>query len=128
MKTLADQLGVLDNQGIRHLKTSSKGRPHCGTIDIKISSNGTFALHHPGAECCIPRLEQQVAWRKQELANIDEKLKTQVAMINTTTQGGTINIHEATRNLERKAATHADRVQADLTSLTRKLTELRRHQ
>ena len=124
MKKLADQLGVLDAHGTRHLKTSSTGCPHCGTIDIKISSDGKFALHHPGAECCIPRLEQQIAWRKRELANITDKLDVDVKNLNTNATTNT-NIHEATSTLERNSRIAGDHMQTELTDLTRKLRDLK---
>jgi|AACY02.16.fsa_nt_gi hypothetical protein len=126
MKKLSDQLGVLDAHGTRHLKTSNAGCPHCGTTDIKYSSDGKFALHHPGAECCIPRLEQQITWRKHELANITNKLDVDVKNLNATATA-TTNIHEATNTLERNSRIAGDHIQADLTDLTRKLRDLKGH-
>lgn len=79
MNSIADLLGAeVDQDGVRHILPNARGCPHCGSTDAKtyeVDGEVRAVIYHAAAECCTRRLDDQVRWREQELANLEARLK-----------------------------------------------------
>jgi len=74
-----------NEDGIQYLGNPTQGCPHCGFVDLKIypegSANPTLLYYHPGAQCCEPRINDQIRWRIADRSKINgelQRLKDQV--------------------------------------------------
>ena len=104
MKLITDLLGD-QHENTHIIGRNTKGCPHCGHKDIKIAANGKLELHHPGTECCTPRIKQQIQWRQNEINAINKKMDETIQQLNQPQDKNAkpINIHEATRQVEQRA-------------------------
>ncbi len=73
MPKIIDTLGTPDKHGVYHINQNTPGCPHCNHIDVKFDPTGKIALWHPGAECCQKRIQDQIRWRRTEIAANEHK-------------------------------------------------------
>lgn len=59
--------------GTIHIGRNTRGCKHCGHIEHKRSANGRAILHHPGTTCCRKAIEDQLEYRRAELARLRQE-------------------------------------------------------
>ena len=70
MEAITDILPSPDTDGIIHIGKGGRGCRHCGKVEVHYSQNGRIAWHHPGVTCCEKAIQDQVNYRKGDLARL----------------------------------------------------------
>ena len=72
---------IRNRNGQAVLGSPDKGCKFCGTVEMQIANNGKAVYYHPGVECCIPALETQIVFRKEEIEALQRKIENHNAEI-----------------------------------------------
>jgi hypothetical protein len=81
MEAIADILPPRDADGILHIGRPARGCRHCGKTEVHYSSDGKVAWHHPGVTCCRKAIEDQISYRRGDLARLRQAaLESQEAL------------------------------------------------
>ena len=130
MSKLIDTLGTPDQHGVRHINRDTKGCPHCGHVDVKFDATGTIALWHPGAECCEDRIQDQIRWRRAEIASNDHKLDQAIKQLNedSKTKDFKGDVSLGISILEGRTAALNQALSDELADFSAKLTKIRQSQ
>lgn len=113
-----------DSTGATILGNQTQGCRHCGTIEAHYSTNGRIVWYHPGTQCCLNALNDQLRWREEELqalrreitdhqkridamhAQLDQATGQEKAVINN-------EITKQTKALENKIKTNSIKAKGD---------------
>ena len=128
MRNAVTTLGTPDETGVHHLNQHTAGCPHCGFVDVKFEPTGKVALWHPGAECCEARIQDQIRWRRGEIASINHELDQAKQNLNAKVEARDFkgDLHLATETLERKAMTRINALGEEIKEFGGKLNALRK--
>ena len=63
-----------DEDGRIILGRKDQGCRHCGKVEMKYASNGRVVLYHPGAECCVQAIDDQIRHRKGEIDDLNKQV------------------------------------------------------
>lgn len=55
------------HDGQVELGRGTPGCRHCGHRATKYAGNGQALVHHPGADCCVDAVKDQIRWRTDDL-------------------------------------------------------------
>jgi hypothetical protein len=73
MKQISEVLPPRDADGIMHIGRPARGCRHCGKTEVHYSADGRVAWHHPGVTCCGKAVQDQVEYRRADLAGLRAK-------------------------------------------------------
>lgn len=82
MKKISEVLPPRDADGVMHIGRPARGCRHCRKTEVHYSADGKVAWHHPGVTCCAKAAEDQVNYRRGDLAGLRAKAKESQEALN----------------------------------------------